>query len=86
MNNGLSIKERVITLISNVIERPIGEDDLHKHFIEEWGIDSLLALEILAVMEKEFGVEIPEEELGNFVTVANVIDVAERKVAELATA
>ncbi len=78
-----SIKERVILLIADVIEKPLEAIDLDARFVEDYGIDSLLALEILAVMEKEFKIEISEEELPNFATPRQVIELAERKVGEL---
>lgn len=80
MNGYESIKDQVINIVSEIIERPIKDDDLDANLIKDWAIDSLMALEILAVMEKEFGIEIPEEELPNFETIRKIIDVAERKV------
>lgn len=86
MENNNSVKERVMHLISEVIERPVEEKDLDTRFVEDWGIDSLLALEILAVMEKNLQIEVPEEELVNFVTVRQVVEVVERRLQEMAPA
>jgi acyl carrier protein len=75
-----TLKERVTRVIADVIEKPVEVIDLDARLVEDYGIDSLLALEILAVMEKEFQLEIPEEELPNFSTTRKVIEMIERKM------
>ena len=84
--SALTIEQRVVSIVSEVVERPAAELDLDAHLVTDLGLDSLLALEILALMEKEFQVEIPEEELEKFVRTRQIIDVAERRVAAKATA
>jgi acyl carrier protein len=39
------------------------------HFITDMGLDSMALLEVLATMEKKFGVTIPETEFPNIVTI-----------------
>lgn len=43
-------------------------------FIEDLGADSLATVELLMGFEKEFGVEIPDEEAQNIRTVQNALD------------
>ena len=42
-------------------------------FIEDLGADSLATVELLMAFEKEFGVEIPDEEAQNIKTVQDAI-------------
>ena len=39
------------------------------HFITDMGLDSMALLEVLATMEKKFGVTIPETEFPNIVSI-----------------
>lgn len=78
----LTVTQRVIKIVAQVVERPVESLDLDAHMITDLGLDSLLALEILALMEKEFHIEIPEEELAHFQRVRQIIEVAERRLAE----
>lgn len=43
-------------------------------FIEDLGADSLATVELLMGFEKEFGVEIPDEEAQNIKSVQNAMD------------
>jgi acyl carrier protein len=79
-----TIQQRVVGIVAEVVERPAAELDLDAHLVTDLGLDSLLALEILALMEKEFQIEIPEEELEKFARIRQIVEVAERRLAEKA--
>jgi acyl carrier protein len=66
------IKAAIRTLIEEIAEDM--EIDKAKitdeaHFITDMGLDSMALLEVLATMEKKFGVTIPETEFPNIVTI-----------------
>lgn len=44
------------------------------HFFKDMEIDSLLALEILAMLEKQYKIEVPEERLAEITTLNNIIN------------
>lgn len=44
------------------------------HFFKDMQIDSLLALEILATVEKRYRIEVPEERLTEITTLSNTIE------------
>jgi acyl carrier protein len=48
-------------------------------FIEDLGADSLATVELLMAFEKEFGVEIPDEEAQNIKTVQDAINYIDAK-------
>jgi acyl carrier protein len=66
-----------ITATIRTLITEIGEDmdiDASKitddaHFIKDMGLHSMALLEVLATMEKKFGVTIPESEFPNIVTI-----------------
>ena len=48
--------------------------------IAELGIDSLGMLELVGAMEKELGVQIPDEQLVGIQSVSQLIDLVERRI------
>ena len=55
----------------NIDENDITEDTSFK---DDLGLDSLDLFELAMAMEEEFGVEIPQEELENIVTVGDAME------------
>jgi len=72
------IKKEVKKLISEITEVP--EKDLKEDakFVEDLGIDSMMALEIVASLEKKYKVVIPEDEIPNVRSLANVFAILEK--------
>ena len=65
-------------LIAEIIELEPDEIKDEAHLVEDLGMDSMMALEILASIEKRFKIQIPEEELPNIVSVNNAVAIAEK--------
>ena len=66
------IKATIRTLIKDIAEdMEIDEAKItdEAHFITDMGLDSMALLEVLATMEKKFGVTIPETEFPNIVSI-----------------
>ncbi|MFE2215074.1 acyl carrier protein [Streptomyces canus] len=79
--------EALRTIVVQVLE--LGPDELTEtsHFVNDHDADSLLALEILARIELDLGVSIPQEELPEMVTLTAVYDVVARNAGwEIANA
>lgn len=55
----------------NIDENDITEDTSFK---DDLGLDSLDLFELAMAIEEEFGVEIPQEELENIVTVGDAVE------------
>ncbi|MET9922578.1 acyl carrier protein [Streptomyces sp. NPDC006435] len=49
-------------------------------FIEELGVDSVVALELLVTLEQRYGVKIPEEELAELRTFPDIHALLSRKL------
>jgi acyl carrier protein len=58
-----SIKEEVKQLVSKIIEMPEEKLLEDAKFIEDLGVDSMRAIEIVAAIEKKYRIIIPEEEV-----------------------
>lgn len=66
-----SVKE----IIAEVLEVEMEEVQMETDLVDELEADSMMALEIMATVEKTFNVVIPEEELPNFGSLAEIINV-----------
>ena len=81
------IKSTIRDLIVEIGEDlDIDEDKITEDasFIEDMCFDSMALLEVLATMEKKFGVSIPESELPNITTISKCADTVEKYLAEKA--
>lgn len=63
---------RIRRIVAESLEMAPEELQEDARFIEAYGGDSMLAIEILAQIEREFGVEIPEENLPRMVNLRGV--------------
>jgi len=61
--NMQNMENEIRTIISEVTEIEPEKITLEAAFIEALGMDSMMALEILAAIEKKYKVRIPEERL-----------------------
>jgi acyl carrier protein len=68
-----SVQEEVLEIIATVIEKDKGDIPLDAHLIQEVGADSMMALEILAALEKKYRIAIPEERLKEMTTVNKIV-------------
>lgn len=57
------IEQQLREIIAEVAERESEEIKPDARFVDDLGIDSMMALEILALIEKKFKIIIPEESL-----------------------
>jgi len=50
------------------------------HLVEDLGMDSMMALEILATIERKFRIKIPEDDLPKITTVNRAIEMTKKYV------
>jgi len=62
-------------IIAEVLEVEVEEVQMETDLVDELEADSMMALEIMATIEKKFNVNIPEEELPNFGSLSEIINV-----------
>ena len=75
-----NLEQEVKELIAEIIEMEPNEIDLDAHLVEDLGMDSMMALEILASLEKKYKIKLPEEDLPKITTVNQAIEVAKKYV------
>lgn len=80
MMDATTIEQEVRSLIADILEMEPGQIDAEAHLVEDLGMDSMMALEILATMEKRFKIRIPEEDLLKITTANRAIALAKKYV------
>ncbi len=73
----MSIKDQVTEIVCEIIQVPSDEIDPEASFMEDMGIDSLRALEILAAIENKYEITIEPERLRDMTTLNNVLKITE---------
>ena len=61
-----NVEEDIRNLLAEILETNPGSIDGNASFVKDLGMDSMMALEILAGIEKKYRIVIPEETLPKF--------------------
>ena len=75
-----SIDQDVTALIADILEMEPAEIDPNAHLVDDLGMDSMMALEILAGIEKKFKIKVPEEDLPKITSINQAIELAKKYV------
>ena len=75
------IETDIKNLIAEIIEKDPSEINPDAKFTEDLGVDSMMALEILAGIEKKYKITIPEEKLVALTTLNETVAVAKQYLA-----
>jgi acyl carrier protein len=81
-----NLKEEVKALICEIIEVEPEKLAEEAKFVEDLGVDSLMALEILASLEKKYRVKIPEDKLMSLVNLKQTVELMEEVLKTQVTA
>ena len=69
------IKDELKDMMAEIMETEPTEIKDDAQFVQDLGMDSMMALEILASLEKKYKIVIPEEDLLKFTTLNNTVEV-----------
>ena len=72
--------EKIQELLAEALNLPIEKVIPSAKIVEDLGADSLDVVELLSQLEDEYGVTIPDEEVENLVTVADVAKTLEKLI------
>ena len=64
--------EKIQEMLAEALNLPVEKVVANAKIVEDLGADSLDVVELLSRLEDEYGVMIPDEEVENLVTVADV--------------
>lgn len=69
------VREEVRNRVAELTEMDPSEVSDTADFIEELGVDSLMAIELMVALDKEYKIDIPEEEFRQIGNVDQAVDV-----------
>ena len=71
--NNDKLSDEIRTLVSKVIKIPQEKIDFNANLFTDLGVDSLLGVEILAALDKKYGLDIPENKLKDIKSLNDII-------------
>ena len=69
------LESELRSIVAEIVEIDPGKITPDANFIEDLGMDSMMALEILASIEKKYKLRIPEENLIKITTLNKTVDI-----------
>ena len=76
----MSVEERVKKIVCEQLGVSEEEAKLEASFIDDLGADSLDTVELIMQFEEEFGIEIPDEEAQDLLSVGQAVDYITNKL------
>jgi acyl carrier protein len=70
------LENEIRGIIAQITEKDPGQITLEAKFFEDLGVDSMMALEIMAALEKKYKIVIPEEQLMKLTNLKETLAVA----------
>jgi acyl carrier protein len=80
------IRAEIKRLIANVTEREPDEIADGAHYMDELGVDSLMAMEVMIAVDKKYKISIPEEEYNKASNVNESVAMVQEYLAKRAAA
>ncbi len=77
----INVEKDIRELIAEILETEPDKIDGNAHFVKDLGMDSMMALEILAGIEKKYRIVIPEETLPKFTDLNTTVSIVEGLLA-----
>ena len=76
------MENKVMRIIAEISEVNESEIRMESELVDDLEVDSMMSLEILTELEREFGIQISETDLADFVTVGDIFNFVKEKVDE----
>lgn len=73
----MDIEREVTEIVSRITKAPVERIGPDTHLQQELNVDSLQGLQILAVIEKRFGVSVPDDELDSYTSIREIVRTVE---------
>lgn len=74
------MENKVMRIIAEISEVNESEIRMESELVDDLEVDSMMPLEILTELEREFGIQISETDLADFVTVGDIFNFVKEKV------
>lgn len=80
MNQPQDIENEIRNLIAQILEIEPEKITPEARFVEDLGMDSMMALEIVAAIEKKYKITIPEENLTKLGSLKNALELVNQYI------
>jgi len=80
------VREEVKRLIAELTEREPGEITDTALFVDDLGVDSLMAIEVMVALDKRYKIDIPEAKFNKIKNVNDAVDVVMQHLSGKAAA
>ena len=77
-----NLEKEIRSLVAEILEIDENKITPDKRFVEELGMDSMMALEILAGIEKKYRIIIPEDTLPKFTSLNQTVTIIKGILAD----
>lgn len=77
-NLPVSLEREVTDIVSRITKVPASRIGTDTHLKNELNVDSLQGLQILAAIEKRYGVTVEDDELDSYTSVGEIVGTIER--------
>ncbi|MET7383000.1 acyl carrier protein [Streptomyces sp. NPDC005526] len=67
-------KEELRALVAQVLDVDVSEVTDDARFVDDLEVDSLMALEVVVILEKKYGIRLPESDLKQIVTLRSAYE------------
>lgn len=78
----MSVEERMIRIISEVLGVEPEKITMDSNFVEDFGVESIDTIEMVAAAEEEFDLDVPLEDAEKNTTVGKTIEYVKMRLAE----
>ncbi len=78
----MSVEDRVIKIISDILGVERDKISMDANYVEDFGVESVDTIEMVAASEEEFDIDIPLEEAEKNTTVGKTIEYIKGKLKE----
>jgi acyl carrier protein len=75
-------REELRQLLAETIDADVADVQDDTDFVESLGVDSLMALEVVVVLERKYGIKFAETEMRSVRTLGSAYEVVHAKLAE----
>lgn len=76
------LEQEIKSMVARIIKRDESRLDPNANIFIEYGVDSLLGVEILAGLDKKYGIDIPEQRIREIKSINDVIKIAKELIAK----
>ena len=77
-----NLEKEIRAIVAEILEIDESKITPDAKFVEDLGMDSMMALEILASVEKKYKVKIPEEYLTKVTSLNSMVDTAKKLIGK----